>query len=66
MQAGGFSRHAGIDIEPAQRQKLERLCRYVSRPPVAVDLIALIASGQVRYTVVAPMNPGREVYFDHA
>jgi hypothetical protein len=36
---------AGIDIEPAQRQKLERLCRYVSRPPVAVDRIALIASG---------------------
>jgi len=34
-QAGGFSLHAGIDIEPHQRPKLERLCRYVSRPPVA-------------------------------
>ena len=34
-QAGGFSLHAGIDFEPGQRQKLERLCRYVSRPPVA-------------------------------
>jgi hypothetical protein len=35
-RAGGFSLHAGIDIQPGQRQKLERLCRYVSRPPVAV------------------------------
>ncbi len=53
-QAGGFSLHAGIDIEPAQRQKLERLCRYVSRPPVAVDRMALTASGQVRYTLKTP------------
>jgi Putative transposase len=45
-QAGGFSLHAGIDLEPGQRQMLERLCRYVSRPPVAVDRMALTASGQ--------------------
>jgi len=53
---------AGIDIEPAQRQKLERPSRYVSRPPVAVNHIALMTSGQVRYTAVAHRNPGREVY----
>jgi len=47
-QAGGFSLHAGIDIQPHQRLKLERLCRYVSRPPVSVDRMALAASGQVR------------------
>ena len=34
-RAGGFSLHAGIDIAPGQRARLERLCRYVSRPPVA-------------------------------
>jgi hypothetical protein len=50
-QAGGFSLHAGIDIQPGQRPKLERLCHYVSRPPVAVDRMALTASGQVRYTL---------------
>jgi hypothetical protein len=26
-QAGGFSLHACIDIQPGQRAKLERLCR---------------------------------------
>lgn len=46
--AGGFSLHAGLDIDVGQRAKLERLCRYVSRPPLAVDRLALTASGQVR------------------
>jgi hypothetical protein len=34
-QAGGFSLHAGVSIKPGQRTKLERLCRYVSRSPLA-------------------------------
>ena len=58
MQAGGFSLHAGIDIDPGQRQKLERLCRYVSRPPVAVDRMALTASGQVRHGLKTPLRTG--------
>jgi len=57
-QAGGFSLHAGVDIEPGQREKLERLCRYVSRPPVAVDRMALTSSGQVRYTLKTPYRDG--------
>lgn len=57
-EAGGFSLHAGIDIEPHQRAKLERLCRYVSRPPVAEDRLALTASGQVRYTLKTPYRDG--------
>jgi hypothetical protein len=32
-QYGGFSLHAGIGVEADQRDKLERLARYVSRPP---------------------------------
>ena len=40
-RAGGFSLHAGIDIAPHQRPKLERLCRYVSRPPVATERMAM-------------------------
>jgi len=58
VQAGGFSLHAGIDIDPGGRQKLERLCRYVSRPPVAVDRMALTASGQVRYSLKTPYRDG--------
>ena len=50
--------HAGVDIAPHERGKLERLCRYVSRPPVAVDRMALTASGQVRYTLKKPYRDG--------
>jgi ribosomal protein S27E len=54
VRAGGFSLHAGIAIAPQQRGKLERLCRYVSRPPVASERLALAASGQVRYALKTP------------
>jgi hypothetical protein len=56
--AGGFSLHAGLDIEPYQRAKLERLCRYVSRPPIAEERLALTSSGQVRYQLKTPYRDG--------
>jgi hypothetical protein len=34
------------------------LCRYVSRPPIAVERLALTASGQVRYTLKTPYSDG--------
>jgi hypothetical protein len=39
----------GIGIAPQERAKLERLYRYVSRPPVATERMALTSSGHVRY-----------------
>jgi ribosomal protein S27E len=55
---GGFSLHAGLDIQPHQREKLERLCRYVSRPPIAAARMALTSSGQVRYALKTPYRDG--------
>lgn len=40
VNAGGFSLHAGLDIQSPQREKLERLCRYVSRTPIAVERLS--------------------------
>ncbi len=56
--AGGFSLHADLDIEPHQRAKLERLCRYVRRPPIAEERLALTSSGQVRYQLKTPYRDG--------
>ncbi len=56
--AGGFSLHAGLDIQPHQREKLERLCRYVSRPPIAVERLALTSSGQIRYQLKSAYRDG--------
>jgi hypothetical protein len=36
----GFSLHAGVGVEADQREKLERLTRYVSRPPVSVEQLS--------------------------
>jgi len=33
-------------------------CRYVSRPPIAVQRLALTSSGQVRYTLKTPHRDG--------
>jgi hypothetical protein len=37
--------HAGIGVEAHQREKLERLTRYVSRPPVAIGRLDRTAQG---------------------
>jgi Putative transposase len=36
-QYAGFSLHAGVGVEAEQREKLERLARYVSRPAVSME-----------------------------
>jgi Putative transposase len=53
-QYAGFSLQAGIGVGADQREKLERLARYVSRPPVSVERLSLTARGQVRYRVKTP------------
>jgi hypothetical protein len=45
---------AGLDIQCGQRAKLEPLCRCVSRPPVAVERLALSMSGQMHYQLKTP------------
>ncbi len=57
-QCAGFSLHAGIGVEADQRAQLERLARYVSRPPVSIERLALTAQGQVRYRLKTPYRDG--------
>jgi hypothetical protein len=57
-QYAGFSLHAGVGVEADQRGKLERLTRYVSRPPVAIERLDLTAQGQVRYRLKTPSRDG--------
>jgi len=57
-QYAGFSLHAGIGVEADQREKLERLTRYVSRPAVAIERLDLTAQGQVRYRLKTPYRDG--------
>jgi hypothetical protein len=38
----------------SRRAKLERLCRYISRPTVALERLSLTAHGPIRYRLTPP------------
>lgn len=49
-----FSLHAGVGVNGGEREKLEHLARYISRPPIATERLALTDSGHIRYTLKTP------------
>jgi hypothetical protein len=57
-KVAGFSLHAGVATKAHERAKLERLCRYVSRPPVSTKRLSLTRNGQVRYELKTPWRNG--------
>ena len=46
-QVGGFNLHAGVRIGERNRQGLERLCRYIARPPLPASRLETRADGSV-------------------
>jgi len=50
-RSNGLSLHAALVIPAGQRERLERPCRYVVRPPVAVDRLHLTSDGHVRVSL---------------
>jgi len=52
------SLHAGVAARADQRQKLERLCRYISRPAIAEKRLSLTSNGNVRYQLKTPYRDG--------
>ncbi len=51
---GGDGGAAGVD----ERKKVERLCRYIARPPIATGRLSLTTQGQVRYALKTPYRAG--------
>jgi len=54
----GFSLHAGVGAKAHERDKLERLCRYIARPAVSEKRLSLTAQGKVRYELKTPYRDG--------
>jgi hypothetical protein len=54
----GFSLHAGVAAKAHQREKLERLCRYITRPAIAEKRLSLKSTGKVRYELKTPFRNG--------
>ena len=50
--------HAGVAARTHEREKLERLCRYIARPAVSEKRLSLLSNGHVRYELKTPYRDG--------
>ena len=57
-KVAGFSLHAGVATRAHERDKLERLCRYITRPPLATKRLSLTRHGKLRYELKTPYSDG--------
>jgi hypothetical protein len=57
-QAAGFSLHAATVCEAWQRSRLERLCRYITRPAIATKRLSVDRQGRVVYRYKQPFRDG--------
>jgi len=56
--AAGFSLHAGVAARANERDKIERLCRYIARPALASSRLSLTREELVRYAFKTPWRDG--------
>lgn len=57
-KVSGFSLHARVAAQAWERQKLERLARYITRPAVSEKRLSLTPSGNIRYQLKTPYSDG--------
>jgi len=58
-RGAGFSLHAGVAVEADRRGRLEHLCRYVTRPPLATERLSLDEQGRILLRLRHPHSDGR-------
>ncbi len=54
----GFSLNCAVACKPHQRDRLERLCRYITRPALCLDRLSVNTTGQVVYQLKNPSRDG--------
>ena len=57
-KGGGFSLHAGVSAKSYQRDKVERLCRYIARPAVSTHRLERLPDGKLSYELKTPYKNG--------
>jgi hypothetical protein len=55
-EADGYNVHAGVFVPAYARGALERLCRYILRPPLARDRLTLGKDGRVFWELKRPYD----------
>jgi len=54
----GFGLHADVRVQADDRKKLERLCRYILRPPLAQDRLKKTADGNILFEMKRQLSDG--------
>lgn len=54
----GFNLHAGVMARSDERDKLERLCRYICRSAVSEKRLSVTRHGKIRYQLKTPFRDG--------
>lgn len=57
----GFSLHGNVSCEAHEREKLEHMVRYIARPPVAMDRLAVRSDGLISYRMKKKYRDGTEM-----
>jgi hypothetical protein len=57
-RVAGYSLHAATVCEAYQRSRLERLCRHITRPPIATQRLSVDGQGRVVYRYKQPFRDG--------
>jgi hypothetical protein len=55
---GGFNVHAKVAVDGHDRKRLERICRYLGRPPIAQERLERLQGGRLRFTMKKPWRDG--------
>ncbi len=58
VRYGGMSLHADVAVPAHDRRRLERLCRYVARPPLALDRLQELPDRRLSFRLKTPWRDG--------
>ena len=50
--------HAKVAVDGHDRKRLERICRYLGRPPIAQERLERLSDGRLRFTMKKPWRDG--------
>jgi hypothetical protein len=57
-QVAGFNVHAKVAIDGRDQKRVERMCRYLTRPPIATDRLHRMDDGRYRFDMKRTWSDG--------
>ena len=60
VNVGGYSLHAATAVKSSERDRLEKLVRYMARPAIAEDRLAILPNGDIKLKLKTPWRDKTE------